>query len=171
MLRSDAVISYASPAVRRLFGWQDDTIIGTSIIPLLHPQDRAALGRLLQGLLEEPGAHPAAELRLRHNGGWAWAEATLTNLLDDPVVRGVVCNLRLSGHRPAQDEATTKIAQLETALQSRLIIEQAKGYLAGRDRTTPEAAFERLRGYARTHHLAIRDVARGVVDGQLLTTA
>jgi PAS domain S-box-containing protein len=169
VLRSDAVISYASPAVRQLFGWQDERIIGASIVPLIHPQDRAALGRLLQGLLQEPGAHPPVELRVRHNGGWAWAEATLTNLLDDPVVRGVVCNLRLSGRRSAQDEATTRIEQLETALQSRLIIEQAKGYLAGRDRTTPTAAFERIRGHARTHHLAIHDVARRVVNGELLT--
>ena len=107
---------------------------------------------------------------MRRNGGWAWVEATLTNLLDDPVVRGVICNLRLSGRRPPHEEATAKIEQLETALQSRLIIEQAKGYLAGRDRSTPEAAFERLRGYARTHPLAIRDVARSAVDGQLLTT-
>ena len=171
VLRSDAVITYASPAVQQLFGWQDESIIGNSIIPLLHPEDRPALGRFLQKLLAEPGAHPPLELRVRRRDGWAWTEAALTNLLDDPLVRGVVCNLRLSGRRTAQEDAEIRVQQLETALGSRLVIEQAKGYLAGRDGTAPDAAFERLRGYARHHHLAIHDVARRVVAGELLTSA
>ena len=74
------------------------------------------------------------ELRVRRGRDWVWAEAALTNLLDDPTVRGVVCNLRLSLRRTAQEEAETRVAQLETALETRVIIEQAKGFLAGRDR-------------------------------------
>ncbi len=167
ILRSDAVVTYASPAVHQLFGWADEAIIGTSITNLLHPEDRPLLGRFLRKLLAEPGAYPPLELRLRRDDGWAWAEAALTNLLDDPVVRGVVCNLRLSSRRTAQEEAETRAQQLETALESRLIIEQAKGFLSGRDRITPETAFERLRTYARKHQLAIRDVSRLVIDGEL----
>lgn len=169
ILRSDAVVTYASPAVHQLFGWADEAIIGTSITNLLHPEDRPLLGRFLRKLLAEPGAYPPLELRLRRDDGWAWAEAALTNLLDDPVVRGVVCNLRLSSRRTAQEEAETRAQQLETALESRLIIEQAKGFLSGRDRITPETAFERLRTYARKHQLAIRDVSRLVIDGELFT--
>ena len=96
-----------------------------------------------------------------------WAEAALTNLLDDPTVRGVVCNLRVSLRRTAQEEAETRAAQLETALDTRVIIEQAKGFLAGRLGITVDAAFELLRRYARSHHLAMRDVSRRVVDGDL----
>ena len=169
VMRSDAVVTYASPAVRELFGWRDEEIIGHSIIPLLHPGDRAVLGRFLEKILAEPGAHPPLELRVRHDGEWVWAEAALTNLLDDPVVRGVVCNLRLSARRLAHEEAENRVRQLQTALDSRVIIEQAKGYLAGRDGIGPEAAFERLRHHARAHHMAIRDVARRVIDGEILT--
>jgi PAS domain S-box-containing protein len=168
VMRSDAVVTYASPAVRQLFGWREEEIIEQSIVPLLHPDDRHALGRFLQKTLAEPGAHPPLELRVRRNEGWAWAEAALTNLLDDPVVRGVVCNLRLSPRRTAHEEAESRVQQLQTALDSRVIIEQAKGYLAGRDGISPEAAFERLRHCARARHLAIRDVARGVIDGDAL---
>jgi AmiR/NasT family two-component response regulator len=49
-----------------------------------------------------------------------------------------------------------------------VIIEQAKGFLAGRDVISPEAAFERLRHHARAQHVAIRDVARKVLDGETL---
>jgi PAS domain S-box-containing protein len=170
ILRSDAVVTYASSAVRQLFGWQHDAIIGGPITDLLHPDDRIALGSFLRRLLAQPGAHPPLELRLRHAGGWTWAEAALTNLLDDPVVRGVVCNLRLSIRRSAQEEAEARAEQLQTALESRLTIEQAKGFLAGRDGTTIDAAFERLRAHARKHQLAIRDVSHLVLDGELFAS-
>ena len=107
------------------------------------------------------------ELRVRRDRDWVWAEAALTNLLDDPTVRGVVCNLRVSLRRTTQEEAETRARQLETALQTRVIIEQAKGFLAGRVGITPEAAFELLRRYARSHQEAMRDVSRRVVDGDL----
>ena len=96
-----------------------------------------------------------------------WVEAALTNMLDDPVVRGVVCNLHLSVTRLARERAEERIAQLQEALDSRVVIEQAKGFLAGRDGVHPDAGFERLRRYARDHDLALRDVAGQLVDGTL----
>ena len=53
VLRSDGVISYASPAVRQLFGWSDEELIGSPITALLHPEDRDALGRFLQRVLAD----------------------------------------------------------------------------------------------------------------------
>lgn len=56
--------------------------------------------------------------------------------------------------------------QLQTALNTRVIIEQAKGMLAAtRPDTTPEQAFTTLRGYARAHHLKLTTLAQDVVDG------
>lgn len=167
VLRSDAVITYASPAVHQLFGWEADQLVGSSIIPLLHEEDRLSLARFLERVVKQSGAHPPVELRVRLDDSWAWAEAALTNLLDDPSVRGVVCNLRFSAGRLAREQAEARVAQLETALESRLIIEQAKGYLSGRHGYPPEDAFQQLRTYARSHHLAIHDVSRGVVEGRV----
>jgi PAS domain S-box-containing protein len=167
VLRSDAVVAYASPAVHQLFGWAEESLVGASIIPLLHTDDRRALAHFLERVVQDPGAHPPVELRVRRDGDWVWAEAALTNLLDDPLVRGVVCNLRLSPGRAALEEAELRAAQLERALASRLIIEQAKGYLSGRHGYPPEDAFQRLRTYARSNHLAIHEVSRGVVEGRV----
>lgn len=166
LLRSDAVVTYASPAVNQLFGWED-SIIGTSIVPLLHPDERPALARLMEEVVAQPGAHPAIEIRVLTEGGWVWAEAALTNLLDDPDVRGVVCNLRRSLRREAHETAEQRVAQLNTALESRIIIEQAKGFLAAKYDIEPDGAFQRLRSYSRNHHLVIREVARQVVAREL----
>lgn len=168
MLRSDAVITYASPAVQELFGWPEREVVGQPIVPFVHPDDRAALADFLLDLASNRGAHPPLELRVRKDGTWVWAEAAFTNLLDDPVVRGFVCKLRPSPRRAAQEQAETLASQLKLALDSRLIIEQAKGFLAGRDGVTMEAAFERLRRHARSNHLSIHDVCRRVVAGELV---
>jgi PAS domain S-box-containing protein len=168
-VRADAVITYASPAVRSLFGWDEATVIDTSIVPLVHPEDRGALAEFLTQVTQRPGAYAPLELRLRRSDTtWVWVEAGLTNMLDDPVVRGVVCNLRLSVTRLARERAEERISQLQKALDSRVVIEQAKGFLAGRDGVNPDAGFERMRRYARDHELALRDVARQLVDGTLL---
>jgi transcriptional regulator with GAF, ATPase, and Fis domain len=53
--------------------------------------------------------------------------------------------------------------QLQRALNSRLVIEQAKGALARTQGVGVDAAFELLRGYARRHNLKLADLAERVV--------
>ena len=55
--------------------------------------------------------------------------------------------------------------QLQGALNSRVIIEQAKGVLAERGSLDMDTAFSRLRRFARNDNQHLRDVARGVVEG------
>jgi AmiR/NasT family two-component response regulator len=55
--------------------------------------------------------------------------------------------------------------QLQTALNTRLIIEQAKGVLAERGTIDMDRAFNLLRGHARRTNRRLADLARAVVDG------
>jgi GAF domain-containing protein len=68
-------------------------------------------------------------------------------------------------HHRAASEAQLLNEQLTHALNSRIVIEQAKGMLAERAGLNMEDAFSRLRGYSRDHNLRLVDVALGVVDG------
>ncbi|WP_405653624.1 ANTAR domain-containing protein [Streptomyces sp. NBC_00019] len=54
--------------------------------------------------------------------------------------------------------------QLQTALNSRVLIEQAKGKLAERQNIDMEQAFTALRGYARSHNRRLSEVARAFID-------
>jgi hypothetical protein len=59
--------------------------------------------------------------------------------------------------------------QLQTALNSRVVIEQAKGLVAERLAVDMEGAFAALRGYARSHNLKLSDVAHAVIAGRTST--
>jgi AmiR/NasT family two-component response regulator len=53
--------------------------------------------------------------------------------------------------------------QLQGALESRIVIEQAKGALAQIHGGTPDEAFDRLRTYSRKHRARVSDIARAVI--------
>ncbi|MFJ5986194.1 ANTAR domain-containing protein [Lentzea sp. NPDC092896] len=57
--------------------------------------------------------------------------------------------------------------QLQHALQSRVLIEQAKGVLAERLQIDMSTAFETLRRYARGHNRYLSRVAEDVIDGTI----
>ena len=61
----------------------------------------------------------------------------------------------------ARAEALTE--QLQSALNSRIVIEQAKGVIAQQHDISVSDAFEALRAYARRHRLRLVDVAATVV--------
>lgn len=64
-------------------------------------------------------------------------------------------------------EQTVLAEQLQSALQTRVLIEQAKGALAGRAGITIAEAFKRMRNHARRRGVTLTSVASAVVDGTL----
>lgn len=58
-------------------------------------------------------------------------------------------------------------ADLQRALESRIVIEQAKGLLAERSGISVADAFVALRAHARTSRLPLADVAGAVLEGRL----
>jgi AmiR/NasT family two-component response regulator len=55
-------------------------------------------------------------------------------------------------------------AQLRSALESRIIVEQAKGALSARLGTTPDVAFAMMCGLARSQRRSLQDYAAEVVE-------
>lgn len=64
-------------------------------------------------------------------------------------------------------EADIARSQLQSALDSRVLIEQAKGVIAYMRDVDMDTAFRTLRNYARGNNLNLRDVAERIVDRSL----
>jgi GAF domain-containing protein len=68
-------------------------------------------------------------------------------------------------------EAQDLNEHLNHALNSRIVIEQAKGMVSEREHLNMERAFKMLRSHARNHNLRLMDVARDIIDGKLAVSS
>ncbi|WP_213817040.1 GAF and ANTAR domain-containing protein [Glaciihabitans sp. dw_435] len=78
-----------------------------------------------------------------------------------------VATISLVQQRTNRDHAATN-DQLQRALGTRILIEQAKGILAQRHGLSVDAAFSRLRNHARTNRARLHDIADGVINQGLI---
>lgn len=97
----------------------------------------------------------------RADGGTlAEPDVAAAQALADVATIGLVQNQALT-------DAQVVAGQLQRALNSRIIVEQAKGILSGRSDLGMDEAFERLRGHARRNRQLLGDIAEQVIDGSL----
>lgn len=64
-------------------------------------------------------------------------------------------------------DAREVIDQLQSALDTRVSIEQAKGIIAERTKLDVNTAFERIRDYARSTNIRLSDIAAQIISGEL----
>ena len=89
--------------------------------------------------------------------------------LDQPVARAARALVDVATIGILQERAVRQqelvAEQLQAALHSRVMIEQAKGVLAERNHVTPDQAFLILRRYARNHNRPLTALAADVTHG------
>jgi GAF domain-containing protein len=81
-----------------------------------------------------------------------------------------VASIALLQYRAALESQVLN-EQLQHALNSRVVIEQAKGMIAERKELDMQQAFSILRAYARRNNLRLSDVARDVIIGTVPSSA
>ena len=74
-------------------------------------------------------------------------------------------------HERALSDGQVMTSQLQAALASRVVIEQAKGVVAEHNHVDVDEAFNLLRGYARSHSRRLGQIAGEIIDGTLATDA
>lgn len=80
-----------------------------------------------------------------------------------------VATIAILQHQAALEGRALNV-QLQNALNSRIIIEQAKGIVAEREGFDMERAFAVLRNHSQNHELRLADVAESVIAGDLAAT-
>ena len=119
---AQGTIRYISPSIERVLGYRPEEMVGTSTAGYVHADDlERALGELAEAA-SRPGVHPVAvETRVRHkDGSWRHLEGIANNLLDDPVVGGMVFNHRdVTERKRAEDEVRRLNEDLENRVEER----------------------------------------------------
>jgi len=121
-------------------------------------------------LAGQAGVRAITVLPVRSLTGVAGALALIGGPMPD--ARGIrlarsLCDAAGYGMVVAEHRSRLEIAvsQLQLALSSRIVIEQAKGILAERWKVAPDEAFRTLRRHARTTQRRLADVAHAIIDG------
>jgi PAS domain S-box-containing protein len=90
-----AEISFATPSAQHVLGRTPEELVGTNGLDPIHPDDRDRAAALFGDLVENPGERRSVVFRYRRpDDTYIWAEARGRNLLDDPVVSGIVIYAR-----------------------------------------------------------------------------
>jgi PAS domain S-box-containing protein len=104
------VMTYQSPSLARLLGWESDEMLGRSAWQFIHPDDVSRVVQTMSGILAEPGTSRTVEYRFqRKDGEWRTVEAIGRTLSPDTAEQGLVANIR----------DITERQQAEQALQER----------------------------------------------------
>jgi PAS domain S-box-containing protein/putative nucleotidyltransferase with HDIG domain len=110
---AQGTITYASPISTKYLGYRSEEMLGTSAFDYVYPQDRGGAVAAFQGVVQKTHDQKAMEFKLRHKDGtWLPYEAVAANLLDDPVVLGIIINCRSLNERKQAQKVQESIYQI-----------------------------------------------------------
>lgn len=88
--------TYASPSVKKILGYDPEEVVDLNFLEKAHPDDVPMIKSELARCLDKPGEPlrvPPARIK-DVDGKWHWFEGTITNMLHDPAIGGIVDNFR-----------------------------------------------------------------------------
>ncbi|UPV76356.1 PAS domain S-box protein (plasmid) [Halorussus limi] len=113
---SDGTFEYLSPAAERILGYSADEMVGENAFDYVHPDDRERVVEEFSDQVRRPEERVTTEFRFAHaDGSWQWIGVRGRNLLDDPIIDGVVVYARDAAER---EEREQELEQYETIVEN-----------------------------------------------------
>ncbi|MFB6093310.1 MAG: PAS domain S-box protein [Halanaeroarchaeum sp.] len=114
---TDGTITFVSPGVSRVLGYDPDELVGHEGYEFVHPEDRERNVDALETVLSNPSESKTVEVRFRHaDGSWRWIEATMRNHIDDDVIEGILISSRDITERMEYEAEARQLAEEYEAL-------------------------------------------------------
>ena len=106
LVGSNANVEYVSESMTRVFGYSEAHLLGRPLTQILDPEAQSRLVEALASVAQRAYGVLELELPVRHHAGHdCTAQFTITNLLDNPSVGGLVLNTRdISERRQLEDQ-------------------------------------------------------------------
>ena len=121
VLDEAGTIVFATEAIETLTGYAVDELLGRRDAGVLvQPEDIARIHADRDGRLpDNEGGDLRADMRVHHRDGTLrWCQVSVTNLLDDPVIEGIVVNVHdITERREAEANVASAEARFRTLVQ------------------------------------------------------
>ncbi|MEW6401886.1 MAG: PAS domain S-box protein [Chloroflexota bacterium] len=112
LIGPDGRMVFASPAAKRMFGYEGKDEVGLNPAEFTHPEDLGMVLTTLSELIQDPSLTPTLQYRFRHsNGNWRWVESTFTNMFGDESINAIVINFRDITERRLAEEKVLSLAR------------------------------------------------------------
>ncbi|MCU1426723.1 MAG: hypothetical protein JWL83_723 [Actinomycetia bacterium] len=91
---AQGIVKYVVRSNESVLGYSAEELTGVSGFDLTHPDDVASLRKAFTDTVADPSLQSVVTYRSRaKDDTWRWREMRLSNLLDDPLIAGIVCNV------------------------------------------------------------------------------
>lgn len=111
ILSTEGRAKYVSPSITKVLGYSESDAMHMNLFDFLHPDDVTKITKRLEDVRHIPigSSLPSHNFRIKHqDGSWRWVESTITNLIDDESIGGIVDNFH---------DVTERVFQI-TAIQT-----------------------------------------------------
>lgn len=111
ILSTEGKAKYVSPSITKVLGYSELEAMHMNLFDFLHPDDVPKIIKRLDEVRSIPQGNslPSHNFRIKHqNGSWRWVESTVTNLIEDENIGGIVDNFH---------DVTERVFQI-TAIQT-----------------------------------------------------
>ena len=113
IMGADGKMKYKSPNIEKWFGWDPEELIGTSGFQNVHPDDLEEAQNIFESIIDSDSVTRTFELRYKcKDGSYKPVELTAKNLINDPLVNGILLNYRDITQR-IQDENKVREKDIE----------------------------------------------------------
>src|SRR4051794_34399953 len=107
----EGLVLFAGPRVTSLTGWQTEEMADSSWLDFVHPDDQERVSAAHAAVAGGQELLPLVEHRVRcADGTWLWVDMAVTNLLDEPMMHGILLTLYDARERRAWTEEVTRRA-------------------------------------------------------------
>ncbi len=105
----EGIITYSSPVIKEVLGYEPYEMVGKNGFSFVHPDDLEAATQKFQDEINFPNLQFSLDMRiLKKNGNWLWMEAKGRNLFQDPYVKGMLVNLNDISLRKESEQILTE---------------------------------------------------------------
>ena len=168
-------IFYFNRAAEQLYGYSRQQMLGANVMELLvEPVDQISAEEIMSSVLS--GHRWSGQFRVRRSGG----AVIVVRITDTPIsehgrVVGVIgvaediagdSSVDAAAVSERIESRSARLAdQMRQAMESRAVIEQAKGMLIGAHGCTPDQAFQMLSESSQRANRKLHDLATAMVEG------